>query len=37
MCCSPCPKKDLYYYIDIARAKGEALVNIIIVVYFKKK
>ena len=24
------------YYIDIARAKGEALVNIIIVVYLKK-
>ena len=35
MCCSPCPKKDLYYYIDIARAKGDGLVDII-VVYFKK-
>ena len=35
MCCSPCPKKDLYYYIDLARAKGDGLVNII-VLYFKK-
>ena len=35
MCCSSCPKKDLYYYKDIARAKGDGLVDKI-VVYFKK-